>query len=226
MVTLKILSTEPSDVPDNLFTSLDSTNTPSESVISQDTESVIAIHSHPNVNTMSPPVEGVVQEESIVPEKAATPEVEATPEGEAASPQPEAAVITTTNTDDIVLLQKEIIRNIALAVNEIVILSYEFVNSTIDLRLTNLRYLNNLTVLSSGDDVNIVPKNLWISGTIGKAKYNGKSMLNGYTGKISAVIIGEDIELPSGSIIGELITMFSPILNIRIVLTKLLYIPM
>ncbi|MDN3030036.1 MAG: autotransporter domain-containing protein [Candidatus Tisiphia sp.] len=111
-------------------------------------------------------------------------------------------MITTTNTDDIALLQKEIIRNIALAVNEIVILSYEFANSTIDLRLTNLRYLNNLTVLSSGDDVNIVSKNLWISGTIGKAKYNGKSMLNGYTGKISAVTIGEDIELPSGSIIG------------------------
>ncbi len=128
-------------------------------------------------------------------------EVKATPEGEA-TPQPEVAVITTTNTDDIVLLQKEIIRNIALAVNEIVILSYEFANSTIDLRLANLRYLNNLTVLSSGDDVNIVPKNLWISGTIGKAKYNGKSMLNGYTGKISAVTIGEDIELPRGSIIG------------------------
>ncbi|MCC8483123.1 MAG: autotransporter domain-containing protein [Rickettsia endosymbiont of Labidopullus appendiculatus] len=187
---------EISDNSDNLFTSLDSTNTSSDLVINQDTEPVIPIDSHSNVNTMLPPVEGAVQEEPIVPEKAAT------PEGEAASPQPEAAVITTTNTDDIVLLQKEIIRNIALAVNEIVILSYEFANSTINLRLTDLRYLNNLTVLSSGDDVNIGPKNLWISGTIGKAKYNGKSMLNGYTGKISAVTIGEDIELPSGSIIG------------------------
>ncbi len=61
---------EISDNSDNLFTSLDSTNTPSDSVISQDTEYVIPIDSHSNVNTMSPPVEGAVQEEPIVQKRA------------------------------------------------------------------------------------------------------------------------------------------------------------
>ncbi|WP_425364598.1 autotransporter outer membrane beta-barrel domain-containing protein [Candidatus Tisiphia endosymbiont of Mystacides longicornis] len=145
---------------------------------------------------------------AVVPEEKDTSEEKTVPAIEAASPTADAILvpIVTTNPENIAIAllqkQKETIRVVTLAVNEIVILSYEFANSTIDLRLTNLRYLNNLTVLSSGDDVNIVPKNLWISGTIGKAKYNGKSMLNGYTGKISAVTIGEDIELPSGSIIG------------------------
>ncbi|WP_425363318.1 autotransporter domain-containing protein [Candidatus Tisiphia endosymbiont of Hybos culiciformis] len=114
------------------------------------------------------------------------------------------APITTTNTEDITLLQKqkETVRNVALAVNEIVILSYEFANSTIDLRLRNIRHLNNLTALATGDESNIIPKNLWISGTMGTAKYNGENMLSGYSGRTSAATIGGDIELPSGSIIG------------------------
>ncbi|WP_375318534.1 autotransporter domain-containing protein [Candidatus Tisiphia endosymbiont of Oplodontha viridula] len=131
---------------------------------------------------------------------------------EVSAPPPVAAaevitlipIIIPTNTEDIALLQKqkEIIKNIALAMNEIVILSYEFANSTIDLRLTNLRHLSNLTILAGGDEDNIVPKNLWISGIMGIAKYNGENMLNRYSGRTSATAIGGDIELPSGNIIG------------------------
>ncbi|MCC8372233.1 MAG: autotransporter outer membrane beta-barrel domain-containing protein [Rickettsia endosymbiont of Pseudomimeciton antennatum] len=129
------------------------------------------------------------------------PEKKAVPAIEAASP-----VDVTTNPENIAIAllqkQKETIRVVTLAVNEIIILSYEFANSTIDLRLTNLRHLNNLTALAAGDEANIVPKNLWISGTIGTAKYNGESMLSGYSGRTSATTIGGDIELSSGSIIG------------------------
>ncbi|WP_341751844.1 autotransporter outer membrane beta-barrel domain-containing protein [Candidatus Tisiphia endosymbiont of Piscicola geometra] len=98
--------------------------------------------------------------------------------------------------------QKETVRNIALALNEIILLSHEFANSSIDLRLSDLRHLNNLSPPAADDEDDIVPKNVWVSGTIGITKYNGKCLLSSYTGRTSAATIGGDLELPNGSIIG------------------------
>ncbi|WP_341747548.1 hypothetical protein [Candidatus Tisiphia endosymbiont of Dascillus cervinus] len=67
--------------------------------------------------------------------------------------------------------QKETVRNIALALNEIILLSHEFANSSIDLRLSDLRHLNNLSPPAADDEDDIVPKNVWVSGTIGITKY-------------------------------------------------------
>lgn len=98
--------------------------------------------------------------------------------------------------------QKETVKNIALALNEIILLSHEFANSSIDLRLSDLRHLNNLSPPAADDEDDIVPKNVWVSGTIGITKYNGKCLLSSYTGRTSAATIGGDLELPNGSIIG------------------------
>lgn len=81
-------------------------------------------------------------------------------------------------------------------------MSHEFANSSIDLRLRDLRYLNNLLPAASDDEDDIVPKNVWVSGTIGITRYNGKCLLSSYTGRTSAATIGGDLELPNGSIIG------------------------
>ncbi|WP_341760989.1 autotransporter domain-containing protein [Candidatus Tisiphia endosymbiont of Thecophora atra] len=124
---------------------------------------------------------------------------------EAIVPQEKVAQIarvTVALAEELLQKQKETVRNIALALNEIIILSHEFANSSIDLRLSDLKHLNNLSPPAADDEDDIVPKNVWVSGTIGITKYNGKCLLSSYTGRTSATTIGGDLELPNGSIIG------------------------
>ncbi|WP_425361177.1 autotransporter outer membrane beta-barrel domain-containing protein [Candidatus Tisiphia endosymbiont of Stenodema calcarata] len=112
------------------------------------------------------------------------------------------ARVTVALAEELLQKQKETVRNIALALNEIIILSHEFANSSIDLRLSDLKHLNNLSPPAADDEDDIVPKNVWVSGTIGITKYNRKCLLSSYTGRTSAATIGGDLELPNGSIIG------------------------
>lgn len=124
---------------------------------------------------------------------------------EAIVPQEKVAQIarvTVALAEELLQKQKETVRNIALALNEIIILSHEFANSSIDLRLSDLKHLNNLSPPAADDEDDIVPKNVWGSGTIGITKYDGKCLLSSYTGRTSATTIGGDLELPNGSIIG------------------------
>ncbi|MDD9334494.1 MAG: autotransporter outer membrane beta-barrel domain-containing protein [Rickettsiaceae bacterium] len=130
---------------------------------------------------------------------------EAAPPAEAIVPQDKVEQIareTVALAVELLQKQKETVRNIALALNEIILLSHEFANSSIDLRLSDLRHLNNLSPPAADDEDDIVPKNVWVSGTIGITKYNGKCLLSSYTGRTSAATIGGDLELSNGSIIG------------------------
>jgi hypothetical protein len=142
-----------------------------------------------------------------IPPKEEVPPAEAVPvpPAEAIVPQEKVAQIareTAALAEESLQKQKETVRNIALALNEIIILSHEFANSSIDLRLSDLRHLNNLSPPAADDEDDIIPKNVWVSGTIGITKYNGKCLLSSYTGRTSAATIGGDLELPNGSIIG------------------------
>ncbi|WP_417904736.1 autotransporter domain-containing protein [Candidatus Tisiphia endosymbiont of Micropterix aruncella] len=162
----------------------------------------------------APPVEEAEEEHVPPAERVPAPppaplveeaEEEHVPPAEAIAPQEKVAQvarITAALAEELLQKQKETVRNIALALNEIIILSHEFANSSIDLRLSDLKHLNNLFPPAAGDEDNIVPKNMWVSGTIGITKYNGKCLLSSYTGRTSATTIGGDLELPNGSIMG------------------------
>ncbi|WP_341758358.1 autotransporter outer membrane beta-barrel domain-containing protein [Candidatus Tisiphia endosymbiont of Ditula angustiorana] len=154
------------------------------------------------------PVANVPQQAGLEPAGEAPPQGGAgvpAPPAEAIAPQEKVAQVarvTAVLAEELLQKQKETVRNIALALNEIIILSHEFANSSIDLRLSDLRHLNNLSPPAAGDEDNIVPKNVWVSGTIGITKYNGQCLLSSYTTRTSATTIGGDLELPNGNIIG------------------------
>lgn len=131
-------------------------------------------------------------------EEVPAPPAEAVPREKVA----QVARVTAALAEELLQKQKETVSNIALALNEIIILSHEFANSSIDLRLSDLKHLNNLSPPAAGDEDNIVPKNVWVSGTIGITKYNGQCLLSSYTTRTSATTIGGDLELPNGNIIG------------------------
>ncbi|HJD63943.1 MAG TPA: autotransporter domain-containing protein, partial [Rickettsia endosymbiont of Sericostoma sp.] len=75
---------------------------------------------------------------------------------------------------------------------------FDFIEQSVQSRFHQL----DLAALASGDEDNIVSKNVWVSGTIGVAKYEGGNILSRYTGRTRAATIGGDIELQGGSIIG------------------------
>ncbi|WP_425361582.1 autotransporter domain-containing protein [Candidatus Tisiphia endosymbiont of Ceraclea dissimilis] len=75
---------------------------------------------------------------------------------------------------------------------------FDFIEQSVQSRFHQL----DLAALASGDEDNIVSKNVWVSGTIGVAKYEGGNILSRYTGRTRAATIGGDIELQGGRIIG------------------------
>ncbi|WP_341756182.1 autotransporter domain-containing protein [Candidatus Tisiphia endosymbiont of Nemotelus nigrinus] len=116
--------------------------------------------------------------------------------------------ITSCNNNDELILQEqvkaleqqtiEVQKQVTSATINSVASVFDFIEQSVQSRFHQL----DLAVLASGDEDNVVSKNVWVSGTIGTSKYNGRKVLSRYTGRTSALTIGGDIELQGGSIIG------------------------
>ncbi|WP_425363255.1 autotransporter domain-containing protein [Candidatus Tisiphia endosymbiont of Hybos culiciformis] len=111
------------------------------------------------------------------------------------------------NNDELILQEQvkaleqqtvEVQKQVTSATINSVVSVFDFIEQSVQSRFHQF----DLAVLGSGDEDNVMSKNVWISGTIGTAKYNGYNVLSRYTGRTRAATIGGDIELQGGSIIG------------------------
>ncbi len=94
--------------------------------------------------------------------------------------------------------EKQIVQQVVSAAKNSVAFIFDFIECTVEPRLYQL---DPMEVIGAGNEDHVTPKNVWVSGTVGTVKYNGKNLLK-YIGRTNFTTIGADIELANGSIIG------------------------